>query len=206
MADRRGTPSRPATESTIAAADWYGQDISAQHHERVLFTDLDLTETRSDGATFTECTFRAARFNASAHVNSAFVNCTFSGCGFFDASFTDCKLTGSVFDRCTLDMLRVAGGNWSLVSLAGADLRRAAFTGVRLRESDLSAARLEGATLRDCDLAGAWLSKAKLAKCDLRGSDISALDPAGVDLRGTIVTADQALAIASALGLDIRPD
>ena len=44
-------------------------------------------------------------------------------------TFTDCKLVGSRFDRCRFDGLTVDGGDWSFTGLAGADLRRARFTG-----------------------------------------------------------------------------
>jgi uncharacterized protein YjbI with pentapeptide repeats len=204
MAERRhGTPT-PATDSTVAGEDWYGRDISGQEHTRTKFVDLDLTDVTSDGALFTECVFRHARFNASKHVSSAFVNCTFTGCNFFDAQFTECKLVGSMFDRCTYDNMRVVGGNWSLVGLPGADLRMASFSEVRLREADLTGARCQGGSLRDVDLSGASLHNVVLTECDLRGSDLSALDPENVELRGAIVTADQALVIAAALGLDVR--
>ncbi len=204
MADRAHGKPAPDTESTVTAADWYGQVISGQSHTRVAFVDLDMTEVENDGAVFTECTFRRARFNVSRHSNAAFVNCTFSGCNFFDASFTECKLVGSMFDRCTLDMTRVDGGNWSFVGLPGADLRTATFSSVRMREADLTGARCEGSSFRDVDLSGAWLHRAKFAGCDLRGSDVSALDPLNVEIAGAIVTAEQAIVIAAAFGLDIR--
>jgi uncharacterized protein YjbI with pentapeptide repeats len=206
VAERRyGTPA-PETRSTVSGADWSGEDISGQTHTAVLFVDLDLTEAENDGAVFNDCTFRRARFNLSVHANAAFVNCTFSNCNFFDARFTDCKLVGSMFDRCTFDVTKVVGGNWSLVGLPGADLRRATFSGVRMREADLTGVRCEGSSLRDVDLSGASLHGAKLTECDLRGSDLSALVPDEVELRGAIVTLDQAVVIAEALGLDVRAD
>ena len=51
-----------------------------------------------------------------------------------------------------------------------------------------------------------WLQGAKLARCDLRGSDLSALEPEHVQMRGAIVTYEQALVIAMALGLDVRAE
>lgn len=206
MAERRQGAAAPETDATVAGADWYGRDISGQQHARVAFVDLDLTEVENRGAAFTGCTFRRARFNVSAHTDAAFVNCTFTSCDFFSARFTDCKFVGSTFDRCTFDMLRVEGGNWSHVGLPGADLRTAALRGVRLREADLTGARCQGASLRDLDLSGAWLRGAQLSRCDLRGSDLGALEPGSVALDGAIVTCEQALVVAVALGLDVRPE
>ena len=66
--------------------------------------------------------------------------------------------------------------------------------------------RCQGASIRDVDLSGAALDGAQLSRCDLRGSDLSALDPRQVELRGAVVTYEQALALAAALGLDIRAE
>lgn len=206
MAERRYGEKAPATESTVTGADWSGDDISRQEHTRVLYVELDLTEVENDGAVFTECTFRRAKFNVSVHRNAAFVNCTFQNCNFYDARFTGCKLVGSVFDRCTFDNLVVEDGNWSFVGVPGADLRTASFRRVQMREADLTGARLQGAVLRDVELGGASLHRADLSKCDLRGSDLSAVDPETTVLRGAIITIDQTITIAEALGMDVRAE
>jgi len=56
------------------------------------------------------------------------------------------------------------------------------------------------------DLGGAWLHRADLGGCDLRGSDLSSVDPETTVLRGAIITIDQTIAIAEALGLDVRAE
>jgi fluoroquinolone resistance protein len=206
VAERTHGVKAPPTHRTVTGEDWYGRDVSGETHENVLFVDLDLTEVENDGATFNECTFRRARFNVSRHRGAAFVNCTFASCNFYEASFADCKLVGSQFDRCTFEIMTVTGGNWSFVGLAGADLRTARFQGVKLREADLTGARCEGSWLRDADLAGATLHRADFTRCDLRGSDLSAFDPAFAQLRGAIITIDQTIQIAEALGLDVRAE
>jgi fluoroquinolone resistance protein len=207
VAERKHGHGAPPTDTTVAGADWSDRDLSGQTHARVAFVDLDLTEARGRGATFTECTFRRARFNCSAHADAAFVNCTFVNCNFFDARFTECKLVGSMFDRCTYELMQVAGGNWSHVGMPGADLGKATFRGVRMREADLTGARCQGGSFRDVDLAAAWLGAAKLVGCDLRGSDLGGADFEGAELRGAIVTFEQAVVIAAAtLGLDARPE
>lgn len=196
----------PETTTTVTASDWSGEDISGQKHVGVLFVDPDLTESENTGASFEDCTFRGARFNVSIHRDAAFVNCTFSGCSFYNAQFTDCKFVGSVFARCSFDGTVITGGNWSFVGLRGADLRTALLRGVRLREADLSTARCQGSSLRDTDLSAASLHGADLTGCDLRGSDLSGIEPEHVQLRGAIITVEQTIAIAEALGLDVRVD
>ena len=206
MADRRHGVAPPATTSTVTGEDWYGRDLAGERHQHVAFVDVDMTEVRNEGSTFEECTFAGVRLNASVHTDAAFVNCTFTRCVFFDTRLVRTKMVGSLFDRCTFDALVVDGGNWGFVGLPGADLRSARFTGTRLREADLTGARCQGGSLRDCDLSGAWLHRADLSRCDLRGSDLGGIDPATVQLRGALVTIDQAVVVAEALGLDVRVD
>ena len=204
MAERRYGEKAPKTDATIAGADWYGRQNERERHENILFVDLDLTEGQTVGVVFHECTFRRARFNASSHQASAFVNCTFVSCKFFDSRFTECKFVGSMFDACEFDQMQVSGGDWSFVGLPGAILGRTAFKGTRLREADLTGASCKGGSLRDVDLSGAWLHGADLSACDLRGSDLSAIEPENVRLREAIITIDQTIVIAEALGLQVR--
>jgi fluoroquinolone resistance protein len=201
MADRRlGSPGPPTT-STVDPASFDPDDLSGRRFEAVLFTDVDLADVTVRKASFDGCTFRDIRFNASTHVDAAFTNCTFVMCNFFDARMRDAKLVGSRFDGCAYDLLEVDGGDWSLVGMPGADLRRASFRGVRLREVDLGGAQLDGAALRDCDLSGAWLHGASFRGADLRGSDLSSLDPRQCEIQDALIDVDQAMVIAATLGL-----
>lgn len=206
MAERKHGVRAPATDSQVAGANWDGQDISGQQHTRVEFVDLDLTEAQNNGAVFTECTFRRCKFNVSVHKEAAFVNCTFKSCSFFDTKFIDCKFVGSMFDRCTYDLMEVSGGNWSHVGLPGADLAKATLKNVRLREVDFTGMRAVDGCIRDCDMSGAWLHNINVGGCDLRGSDLSALKPDDAELRDAIITGEQAVAIAIAMGLDVRAE
>jgi uncharacterized protein YjbI with pentapeptide repeats len=205
MSDREHGAAPPPTDSEVSHADWEGEDLSGREHTRVAFSDVDLTDATNRGAVFTECAFRDCRFNGSSHTDAAFVNCTFTRCRFFDVTFTNCKLVGSMFDRCTYDLLRCEGGDWSFVGLPGADLRKASFSRLRMREADLTGARCDGGRLRGVDLSGASLGRASFVRTDLRGSDLSSLDPATAEVGGAIIDTDQAITMAEALGLDVRP-
>lgn len=204
MAERKYGEPALETDATIAGADWYGRKLHREQYQRTLFVDLDLTEAENEGCVFNECTFRRARFNASSHHSAAFVNCTFVSCNFFDSKFTECKLTGSMFDGCQFDHMQAVDGDWGFVGLPGADLRRASFLRTRLREADLTGAQCQGGSIRDADLSGAWLHGADFTRCDLRGSDLSAMEPLNVRLKQAIITIDQTIVIAEALGFDVR--
>jgi uncharacterized protein YjbI with pentapeptide repeats len=132
------------------------------------------------------------------------VGCTFTRCNLFEARWVGCKLMGSTFRDCDLRPLTVDGGDWSFVTLAGADLRGASFQRVRMREADLRRADCEGATLTDVDLSGGVLTGVRFTRCDLRGSDLTALDPRDAALDGAVITPQQAVVVAQSLGFELR--
>lgn len=204
MLERQGGVPRPQTTTTFDATSWGDASFSGTRHEAVLFADVDLSDLTARNAAFADCTFRDVRFNAGTHIDAAFTNCTFVSCSFFDTNFTRCKFVGSFFDRCAFDLLVVDGGDWSIVRMAGADLRKATLTKVRMREADLSGARFDGATVRDVDLSGAWLHRASFVGTDLRGSDLSSLDPLASKIDGARIDIEQATVIAEALGLRVE--
>ncbi|QIS08740.1 pentapeptide repeat-containing protein [Nocardia arthritidis] len=205
MADRRNGEQPPPTEHTIRGEDWYGRELVDERHTRVEFLDVDMSETATRNTVFTECAFRNVNFSQSVHRSTAFLNCTFTACRFFETEFTTCKLTGSMFDRCTFTLFEAIGGDWSFVGLPGADLRGTTFTDLRMREADLTFARCQKATFRDVDLSGAWLSKADFTESDLRGSDLTALDPLITAIARAIIDPDQAIVLATALGVRVLP-
>lgn len=205
MAERLHGRPTPPTETTVRSKEWDGRDLEGEHHAKVLFVDVDMTEMINNGSVFEECTFRGVRFNVSEHENAAFINCTFVRCSFFDATFKACKLTGTMFDGCSYGLLKAESGDWSFAGLPGADLSGSAFTGVRLREADLTGARLTKAQILNCDLSCALLHSADLTQADLRGSDLHGLDPLVTNLKGAVIDYVQAATLAGSLGLDVRP-
>ena len=159
-------------------------------------------------STVTKADWEGQDISGRSHTRVSFVDLDMTEATNHGAVFTECtcKLVGSTFDRCTFELMKVDGGNWSHVGLIGAELGAATFTDVRMREVDLTNARLEDASLRGGDLAEATFRGAKLDGCDLRGSDLGAVDLEGVELAGAIITAQQAVTLALALGLDVRAD
>ena len=75
-----------------------------------------------------------------------------------------------------------------------------------MREADLNGINAVNGTLCGLDLSGASLNKGNLSGCDLRGSDLSTVDPSSVQLIGAIITFEQAVVLALAQGLDVRPE
>ena len=101
--------------------------------------------------------------------------------------------------------MRVIGGDWSFVVLAGADLRGSTFQQVKLREADLTGANCVDSVFATVDLSGAMLHNAKFVRADLRGSDLTALDPLVTDVTDAKILAEQAVVIAQAMGLRVGP-
>lgn len=184
--------------------DWYAFRSEREDHSGARFVDCDFTELRTEGSIFSGCVFRNVRFNVSTHINSAFDNCRFEHCNFFDATFEGCKFTGSLFVGSSLKPVRVKGGNWSFVSLVGADLQRGFFSEVNFTEADFTNADLRNTGLRDCRLANIAWSGARLREADLRGSTLEGIEGEEFNVRGAVVDVAQALVIAEAHGAVIR--
>ena len=55
--------------------------------------------------------------------------CSFHGTPVRRHHLTECKLTGSVFADCAMRAVTVTGGDFTAVSLGGADLRGLDFSG-----------------------------------------------------------------------------
>jgi uncharacterized protein YjbI with pentapeptide repeats len=63
MVDRvDGRPPAP-TDTRIDREDWYEQDLTGREYERVLFQDLDMTDSTGSRVRFVDCTLRGARFD-----------------------------------------------------------------------------------------------------------------------------------------------
>jgi uncharacterized protein YjbI with pentapeptide repeats len=194
----------PVGDRVVQGEDWHGRILTDRHSwTGYTFLDTDWTEVANRGAVFDSCVFAGVRFNASRHTGAVFTDCVFRRCTFFDTCFTDCRMLGSVFRQSTFTLLEVVRGDWSFTGLPGADLRGASFSGVRMREADLAGARLEKASVTGTDLTGAMLHSARLEGTDLRGSELSALNPLTVRLAGAKIDAEQAVVIATALGLRV---
>ena len=116
------------------------------------------------------------------------------------STWTGCKLTGSIFLRCDLRPITVEGGDWSYVSLRGADLRGVSLAGLRLAEADLSDADLSGGSLVGADLSHARLRGVKLRGADLRGAVLDGCEVDLVDWTDVRIDLAQAVLLARARG------
>jgi fluoroquinolone resistance protein len=193
----------------IADEDFVGTDLrelSLQrlHFSRCRFDEASLDGLSTEACSFTDCSFDRAELTGSTHLRTAFVACSFNRARFTGATLTECKLTGSVFADTPLRSVTVAGGgDWSAVSLGGADLRELDFSDVKLVGANVTGAKLDRCQFAGANLSGLRWGQASLRDADLRGAVIEGLDPRVVDLTGARVEVEQALAFAQYLGLRI---
>ena len=199
------TVPRAADGQHFVREDWYGDDLGAAHFVECTFTDVDLSETTTSGATFERCTFHGGRFNASVHTATAFVGCDFRRTSFFDATFDGCKLVGSVLAECTVRPLTVVGGSWLGVTIRGSNLSRLDLTGVDLREADLSMSDLTLTVLARARLDHAVLREANLDRADLRGASLDGVDLSVARLKRTRLDVAGAVLLAELHGADVDP-
>jgi uncharacterized protein YjbI with pentapeptide repeats len=97
---------------------------------------------------------------------------------------TESTVAGAAFVNCTFIGCSFFDARFTDCKLVGSMFERCTFDALEVTGGNwsfvgLPGARCEGAVLRDLDLSGAWL-------------------------HGAIVTVDQAIVVAQALGLDVR--
>lgn len=188
----------------VRSRDFVGVRVDRRRYERVTFIDCDLSEIETDHATFVDCSFRRCRLNGSTHDGTAYTSCTFVDVDFFGATFTGCKLTGSTLKACELRSVTATGGAWDFMTMPRHDVTSCAFRDLRMTETDLAGLKGRGSTFVDVDLTGCDLTEADLRDADLRGSLLYSVDPLSTRLDGARVSVDQALQLASNLGLSIE--
>ena len=66
MADRVGGRPAAATDTRLDRVDWCEADLTAEIHERVLFQDLDMSDSTGSAARFVDCTFAGMKHGFDA--------------------------------------------------------------------------------------------------------------------------------------------
>ena len=131
---------------------------------------------------------------------------TFTGVEFVDVDMTEATGTGVVFEGCVF-----RGVSLNCTVFVDAAFVNCVFVRSNLFQASFTRSKLVGSRFDRCRFdqlavtGGDW-SFVGLAGADLRGSDLSAVDPLTTEIRGAIITWEQASTIATALGLDVRPE
>ena len=117
-----------------------------------------------------------------------------------------CKLLGSDLSAARLRSVRFTECPMRMVNLSACKINQVVFSDCQLTEAGLqSLAEIKNLTLNNCDLTRAELLNTKLFGLDLTTCQLDGILLQGApELRGAIVTASQALALSSLLGLRIK--
>lgn len=119
-------------------------------------------------------------------------------------AMTDCKLMGLQLNHGRLDDVVLTSCIGDLAQFQDVRFRRARFERCRLSGAFFNDALLTGTVFQDCDLREVDFSNAVLTGVDLRGCQIEDIRVAPAQLAGVKVTPDQALYLASLMGLVIE--
>jgi uncharacterized protein YjbI with pentapeptide repeats len=161
------------------------------------------------GSSVTDSVFGDAELEQLALTDVLATGSDFSNTQLFEARWTrvvlrDCKLVGARLNQASLRDVRLERCSAELIQMQQAKCERVAFSGCRFRggmfnDSTLANVQFDGCDLREADFMGASVSGV-----DFRNSDLDGIRIGPEQLRGVIVTSDQALYLAGAMGLDIR--
>jgi len=115
-----------------------------------------------------------------------------------------CKLTGTQLNLAVMKDVSFTDCRADLIQLQNAKLQRTSFRHCNLQHAYFNGAKLPKTIFEACDLTGADFSNADIRGSDLRRSKIDGIRIGPEQLRDVIVTQDQALYLASLLGLVVR--
>ncbi len=152
---------------------------------RAKFIKLRLLDVRLE-----VCDLSAAGWEEGHIRRSEFAGCRMWGTDLYlvqfqDVLFQECNVERAVFAQATCKATRFDRCNLGGASFAEADL--------------------SGVTFHRCDLSQADLRGARLKGADLRGSILEGVQINAQDLKGAVIEPAQAVQIATAIGVEVRP-
>jgi uncharacterized protein YjbI with pentapeptide repeats len=178
------------TEAHLADVDYAHLDAG-----NVRFTESAITGVIFDGGGFPRGRFADVWVSRTRWIGLSWVEVEMLDVSFIDGALAGVQAFGAelrrvVFERCKVDSL----------NLRGATLRDVEFRDCELLEVDFGGAALTNVTFPGSVIRRARFNKATLKKVDFRGA--RELDVAvGCDaLRGAIISSDQLMELAPALG------
>lgn len=182
------------------------------------FSDLELSDLATDGASFEQVVFRRCAFDGVDFSNSALTDVRFESC-----RFTGCKMERSWLNRCDLESCSAPGMSYrksrlTSVSFLDSQLRYADFsessiTKMAARGTSFAESAWHDVKLKQVELDGCALTRSEVLRTPLSGIDLSTCDISGMvvsqtfrELRGCIVSPEQAMQLAGLLGVRISED
>lgn len=184
----------------------------------VLVDDVELAYECANGATFEGSVFRDCLFE----------QVDFGDCTFRDVRFEQCRFIGCTMDKGWLNRVDLRDCSAPGLSLLQARLSQVSAAACDLSFANISETSIDHMALRDCRMREAAFQRAKLrhvslADCDLTRIDVFGTSLAGIDvstclfqapvlsgdyreLRGLVVSPEQALSLATLLGVRIAEE
>ncbi|WLD94599.1 pentapeptide repeat-containing protein [Alkalihalobacillus sp. AL-G] len=192
---------------------------------------IDLKEKLQYEQHFNMCIIRDCEINGETIEKLCFENVVFKNVTFYDVSFRFLELTDVMFEKCDLSNvdfsdaivhrvhmkdckmvgMNLAGSALRNISLDGcignmaafgySDCKNVQFRNSSLCNSDFFESKFKNVVFEQCDINGANLSGTVLKGIDLSSCTFEKLVVSIENLEGCIITSDQAVGFAKALGL-----
>lgn len=187
-------------------------DIDGYRLDNCAYSDEELEEDYKQ-IEFYECKFS----NVTIHheISSClFVDVIFDHCDFSNACFEEtvfrrcifqnCRMTGVDFSACSFSDVKLIRSQCTLMNLNQTKWNRSEWNHCIFQESSLHAVQLKDMNVIECDFVGCEIHRTPLNGIDLSTSNINNIAILPENLRGVIVNAEQAIALASLLGIIVK--
>lgn len=182
--------------------------------EQCLIESINFEEDEACDFRFVQVIIRDCRLNNSSikrlnALDVRFENCDLSNVDFSKSSihrvvFERCKLVGTIFQGSSLGDVTFESCKMNFSLFNETKLKNVFFNQCDLEQSDFYAVKYQSLQFEQCRLSGLQMQQTDLATLDLRSSQFTHLIVDLERLKGCRVTMEQALILASLLGIQIE--
>lgn len=211
--DKRVKPKLSMEHELLRPTDIWSQErfIESARFEGGVMPGVDGERLVFDNCVFKDMSFANSDWRGAEFVDVVFQTCDFSNVQMENTMFHRCEIVNS-----KLTGVDMANSNLGHLLIKDSDARYANFNFSGMKEVEFAGCNLEDSDFYECDF-----KQVRFEKCKLDDSNFSETDLDGIDLStntyerievtvpkiaGCIVSTEQALGFARALGLTVRDE
>lgn len=166
------------------------------HFNGCCFQDIRCTLAQFTGNEFLDCMFIHCDFSTVDLSHSHFYRCRFESCRFSGTAFYDCLWKDVAWDGC---MMQYA-------NFGGSSFERCQFQSCSLKEGGFIQCQQKKLTFEHCDLQYCSFANCSLSDIHLESNEIEGIIVNEDSLRGVYVSPQQAVILASLLGIHVQEE
>lgn len=149
--------------------------------------------------TMSSCLFADVIFDHCDFSNACFESSVFRRC-----IFRNCRMTGIDLSSCSFTDVKIQHSQCMLINLNATKWNRCEWNQSIFKDGSLGFVQLKNVNVLECDFSDCEINQTPLKGIDLSTSKINDIAILPENLKGVIVSEEQAIALASLLGIIVK--